>query len=67
MNGEDPLWRMGRVDFSGAIKEVSLACAPEARVGDFVLVHAGLAISVLDEEEARAMIEAVRQLGGESE
>jgi len=51
--GEDPLFRVGRVDFAGVIREVSLAAIPDARVGEYVIVHAGLAISRLDEEEAQ--------------
>ena len=49
---DDALLRTARVSFAGAIKQVSLACAPEAAPGDYVLVHAGIAISVLDEAEA---------------
>lgn len=44
---------LGRVDFQGSSVEVSLALTPEAKVGDWVLVHAGYAISQLDVEEAR--------------
>lgn len=63
VNGTDPLWREGRVDFSGVIKTVNLACAPEAGVGNYVLVHAGMAISVVDEDEARAVLEHFRAMG----
>ena len=49
---EDPIMRAGRVSFGGIIKEVNLFCVPEAGIGDYVIVHAGLAISVIDEEEA---------------
>lgn len=48
----DALTRQGRVSFAGVIKSASLACVPEARPGDYVLVHAGFAITVLDEAEA---------------
>jgi hydrogenase expression/formation protein HypC len=48
--------RLGRVSFGGVIKEVSLAFTPEAGVGDYVIVHAGCAISELDEEEAQAAL-----------
>ena len=48
----DPVRRSGRVDFGGAIREVSLAYVPEAKAGDYVVVHVGFALSVLDEEEA---------------
>ncbi|NDG74290.1 MAG: HypC/HybG/HupF family hydrogenase formation chaperone [Synechococcaceae bacterium WB8_1B_136] len=46
----DPLWRMGEVSFGGVLRQVSLACVPEARVGDQLLVHVGLALTVLEEE-----------------
>ncbi len=42
----------GRVSFDGVIKEVSLALVPEAEVDNYVLVHVGAAISIVDEEEA---------------
>lgn len=43
---------IGTVDFQGSQLDVSLAFVPEARVGDWVLVHAGFALNVLDEQEA---------------
>ncbi len=43
---------VGTVDFQGTRLEVGLAFTPEAKVGDWVLVHAGFALSVLDEAEA---------------
>ena len=46
---EDPLWRVADVDFGGVRQQVSLACLSEARVGDRVLVHVGLAIALVDE------------------
>jgi hydrogenase expression/formation protein HypC len=51
--GQDPTGLLGTVDFQGNQMEVSLAMTPEAQAGDWVLVHAGYAISVLDESEAR--------------
>jgi len=62
ITGDDPLDRVGKVSFGGILKEVSLACAPEARIGSYVIVHAGLAISVLDEEEAVRTLEYLRQI-----
>ncbi len=50
---ENGLARMGKVDFGGVIREVCLTYTPEAQVGDYVIVHAGFAISRLDEEEAQ--------------
>ena len=45
VTGADDLWREGKVDFSGVVKGVNLACVPEAGVGNYVLVHAGMAIT----------------------
>jgi hydrogenase expression/formation protein HypC len=61
--GDDSLQRMGRVSFGGVIKEVSLACVPEAKVGDYVIVHVGLAISTLDETEAQRVFDYLKQMG----
>jgi hydrogenase expression/formation protein HypC len=58
----DPVLRSGRVDFGGILKRVNLACVPDARVGDYVLVHAGMAISTVDEAEARQVFEYLRQI-----
>ncbi|MEJ2076516.1 MAG: HypC/HybG/HupF family hydrogenase formation chaperone [Acidobacteriota bacterium] len=62
IQGDEPFRRNGRVDFGGVLREVNLACVPEAREGDYVLVHVGLALSVLDEEEAREVFEALRRI-----
>jgi hydrogenase expression/formation protein HypC len=61
--GEDPYLRTGRVSFGGIIKQVSLACVPEARVGDYVLVHVGMALSVVDEQEAAEVFTYLKQMG----
>ncbi len=63
IDGEDPLTRMAKVSFGGILKEVSLAYVPEAQVGEYVIVHAGFALSVLDEAEAQQVFEDFRQLG----
>jgi len=55
--------RMGQVSFGGVGKEACLAFVPEAKLGDYVLVHAGFAISVLDEAEAAQTLEYFRQMG----
>ena len=49
--------RVGRVSFGGVIKEINLYCTPEAVTGDYVIVHAGLAIAVLDQAEAQAVLD----------
>lgn len=59
---DDPLLRTGRVSFAGVIKEISLACVPQAGPGDYVLVHAGIAISVLDQAEAVRVFAYLQQM-----
>ncbi|TAN51372.1 MAG: HypC/HybG/HupF family hydrogenase formation chaperone [Methylococcaceae bacterium] len=55
-HGDDPLLRNGRISFAGVVKTANLAYVPEAGVGDYVIVHAGFAISLLDEAEAQASL-----------
>ena len=55
LQGDDPLLRTAEVCFGGVRREVSLACVPEADLGDHVLVHAGLAIARIDPKRAEAM------------
>ena len=62
ITGDDPLWRMGRVDFGGIIKEVSLAYVPEVKIGEYVIVHVGFALSKLDETEARKVFEYLKEM-----
>jgi len=67
--GDDPIVRTGRVDFGGVVKEIHLAYTPEAGPGDYVLVHVGFAITVLDEAEAgrvREALDALEEPAGES-
>ena len=59
---DDPHVRTGEVSFGGITKRVSLACVPEARPGDYVLVHVGLAISTIDEEEAHRVFDYLRRM-----
>ena len=60
---EDGFMRMGTVDFDGSSLEVCLAYVPEAEPGDYVLVHAGFALTRLDEDQAAKTLEALRELG----
>lgn len=62
VSGDDPLLRSGRVNFGGVLKEVSLACLPEAQVGDYVLVHVGMAIGRVDAGEAAKVFEYLREM-----
>jgi hydrogenase expression/formation protein HypC len=54
---------MGTVSFGGIRKEVCLAYVPEAKVGDYVLVHVGFALSLIDEDEAQKVFEDLRAMG----
>ncbi len=61
--GDDPLTRQGRVSFGGIVREINLALVPEAGVGDYVLVHVGIAIGTVDAGEAARIFEHLRELG----
>ncbi|MDJ1176016.1 HypC/HybG/HupF family hydrogenase formation chaperone [Roseofilum capinflatum] len=60
--GDDPLTKMGRVSFGGVIKEVSLAYVPEAQIDDYVLVHVGFALSIVDQKEAQQTLSDLQQI-----
>jgi len=62
ISGEDPLERVGKIDFGGIFKNASLAYVPEAVVGDYVIVHVGFAISRVDEEEAHKVFEYLKEM-----
>ena len=53
---------MGKVSFGGIVKEICLAYVPEAEIGNYVIVHAGFAISILDEEEAQEVFAVLKEL-----
>jgi hydrogenase expression/formation protein HypC len=59
----DPELRMARVDFSGVIKEVSVQWLPETRVGDYILAHVGMALNIIDEDEAQETLRLLKELG----
>ncbi len=60
-SGAEPL--MGKVEFGGIVKDVCLDCVPEVRIGDYVIVHVGFAISRLDEREAGEVFRYLKELG----
>mgnify|MGYP005837200281 CR=1 FL=1 len=62
VEGEDTQ-RRGRVSFGGAVRDVNLAFVPQAKVGDYVLVHVGVALSVIDEKEAQEVFFYLEQIG----
>lgn len=59
----DTTFRKGKVSFGGIIKEINLFMVPEAKIGDFVLVHVGVAINIVDEEEAQKTFSYLEQMG----
>lgn len=59
---EDGSLLMGKVDFGGVLKEVCLAYVPEAQAGQYVLIHVGFAINILDEDEAMARMDMIREI-----
>ena len=62
-NQIDDIFRFAKVSFNGIVKDVNLAMVPEAKIGDYVLVHVGSAISVVDEEEAKTTMDILMQMG----
>lgn len=61
----DETFRIGNVSFEGIIKEVNLALVPEAKTGDYLLVHVGAAIGIIDEIEAKRTMEILKEMGEE--
>lgn len=59
----DETFRYASVSFGGILKEVNLSMLPESKPGDYVLVHVGVAISIIDEEEANKTFDYLRQIG----
>ena len=62
ITGGDDFDRAGKVSFGGVLKEVSLAYVPEALVGDYVIVHVGFALSIVDEHEANQVFEYLKKM-----
>lgn len=62
IEGIDSVLRSGKVNFGGILKTVNLAYVPEARIGDYVIVHVGFAISIVDEEEARQVFAYLKEM-----
>ena len=59
----DATFRSGRVNFGGIVKQVNLSYVPEADIGDYVVVHVGFALSIVDEKEATQVFDYLRQMG----
>lgn len=59
----DGLVRMAKVSFGGIVKEASLEMVPDAKIDDYVLVHVGVAISIVNEEEAKRTFQYLDEMG----
>ncbi len=53
---------MGKVDFNGVTREVCLAYVPEAKIGDYTIIHVGFALNLIGEEEALETLEMIRAI-----
>jgi hydrogenase expression/formation protein HypC len=62
IGNQPPLQKTGHVDIGGIVKEINLAFVPEAEVGDYLLIHAGIAISIVDELEARRVFSYLAEI-----
>jgi hydrogenase expression/formation protein HypC len=67
IEGDDPAFRAGNVDFCGIRKTVNFAFTPEVVLGDYVLVHVGFALTRVDQEEAARTYAYLQQIGALSE
>ncbi len=59
---DNPGLRMSKVDFGGVVREVCIEALPDAKIGDYVIVHAGFALNLLSEEEANETLALLREI-----
>jgi hydrogenase expression/formation protein HypC len=59
---EDEVFRSGKVSFDGIQRDVNLSMVPEAKMGDYVLVHVGVALQIIDEEEAKITLAYLKEI-----
>lgn len=59
----NPALKMARVDFAGVVREVSIQWLPEVKKGDYVLTHVGMALNIVDEEDALETLKLLREMG----
>ncbi len=62
-NQLDETFRVGKVSFGGITKEINLCMVPDANINDYVLVHVGVAISLIDEAEAQLTFDYLKLIG----
>ena len=63
IEGDDAMTKQAKVNFGGIIKDINLAYVPDAKVGEYVIVHVGFALSKVDEEEALKVFEYLKEIG----
>ena len=63
VNQLDDTFRVGKVEFGEIRKEINLSMVPDAKIGDYVLVHVGVAISIVDEDEAKRTFDLLLKMG----
>jgi hydrogenase expression/formation protein HypC len=54
--------KMGKIDFGGVTREACLAYVPEAKVGDYTIIHVGFALNLLSEQEALETLSLLREI-----
>lgn len=67
IDAADALGRVAKVSFGGTIRDINLACVTEAQVGDYILAHVGIALNVINAEEAEKIFDYLRQMEESSE
>lgn len=60
--GHNPLTRTAKVQFDGIFKEIYLAYTPDAKMGDFIIVHVGFAISIVNKDQAEIILKTIEEL-----
>jgi hydrogenase expression/formation protein HypC len=59
----DELLKTAKVSFGGAVKDINISFVPDAKIGDYVIVHVGFALNIIDEEEAQKTMDYLNQMG----
>ena len=62
ITAENEFERNGKVNFGGILKDINLSYVPEAKINDYVIVHVGFALSIVDEEEAQKIFEYLKEM-----
>jgi hydrogenase expression/formation protein HypC len=62
LSADEPMIRTGKVKFGGILKDINLALVPDVSIGDYLLVHAGVAIGIINKKEAETVFEYLSQI-----